>query len=247
MLIKYKFKRSYTTWGRYTVILTIFERLLVNMVNLRAVFTILLFSTLISAEMDAQFLGSGKKDPELIQFSGIIRNLEHRPIGHVNIVILNRNRGTTADGRGLFSFVVQPNDTILFSHVGHKSTLHVIPDTLDTDQYPSDIFMVSDTFRLAEVKIFPWKTYQEFKEDFIAMEMPTDDEQRAMKNIALIKTQIKMNDVTATPNMNFREVMQQQYNQLYYEGQYPYYTIFDPLRWAEFFNALKRGDFRRDD
>jgi hypothetical protein len=165
----------------------------------------------------------------------------------VNIVILNRSRGTTADGRGLFAFVVQPNDTILFSHVGYKSTLHVIPDTLETDQYPSDIFMVSDTFRLAEVKIFPWKTYQEFKEDFIAMEMPTDDEQRAMKNIALIKTQIKMNDVSATPNMNFREVMQQQYNQLYYEGQYPYYTVFDPLRWAEFFNALKRGDFRRDD
>jgi hypothetical protein len=97
------------------------------------------------------------------------------------------------------------------------------------------------------VKVFPWKTYQEFKEDFIAMEMPTDDEQRAMKNIALIKTQIKMNDVTSTPNMNFREVMQQQYNRLYYQGQYPYYTVFDPLRWAEFFNALKQGDFKKDE
>jgi hypothetical protein len=217
------------------------------MLNLRAVITILLFTTFISSEVDAQFLDPGARNPELIQFSGIIRNLEHRQIGHVNIIILNRNRGTTADARGLFAFVVEPNDTILFSHVGYKPTLHVIPDSLGTDQYPSDIFMVSDTFRLAEVKVFPWKTYQEFKEDFIAMEMPTDDEQRAMKNIALIKTQIKLNDVSATPNMNFREVMQQQYNQLYYQGQYPYYTIFDPLRWAEFFNALRQGDFKNDE
>lgn len=217
------------------------------MVNLRAVITLLILSTLISAEVDAQFLATSNRNPELIQFSGIIRNLEHQQIGHVNIIILNRNRGTTADERGLFAFVVQPNDTILFSHVGYKPTLHVIPDSLQTDQYPSDIFMVSDTFRLAEVKVFPWKTYQEFKEDFIAMEMPTDDEQRAMKNIALIKTQIKMNDAVSTPNMNFREVMQQQYNRLYYQGQYPYYTVFDPLRWAEFFKALKEGDFKKDE
>lgn len=213
--------------------------------HLRVVTIFFLFFTFSGNILSGQFL-SKKSDENLIQFSGIIRNLEHRPLGNVNIVITNKSEGTTADSRGLFSFVVQPNDTILFSHVGYKPTLHVIPDSLVTTHYPSDIFMVSDTFRLAEVKIYPWKTYQDFKEAFVAMEMPNDNEQRALKNIALIKTQIKMNDAVSTPNMNFREVMQQQYNQLYYEGQYPYYTIFDPLRWAEFFNALKNGDFRND-
>ncbi len=194
-----------------------------------------------------QFLTFDKNDEELIQFSGVIRNLEHRPLASVNIVILNRARGTTADRRGLFSFVVQPSDTILFSYLGYKPTIHIIPDSLGTDQYPSDIFMVSDTFQLSEVKIFPWKTYQEFKKEFIAMEMPTDNEERAMRNIALIKTQIKMNDHVASPNSNFREVMKQEYNQLYDQGQYPYYSVFDPMRWAEFFKALKKGDFRNDD
>jgi len=215
--------------------------------HLRVVAIIFILAFVNSLSVNGQLLGTNRKEENLVQFSGIIRNLEHRPVGHVNIVILNRNRGTTADGRGLFSFVVQPSDTVLFSHVGYKPTIHIIPDTLDYHQYPSDIFMVSDTFHLAEVKIFPWKTYQEFKDDFIAMQMPTDDEQRALKNIALIKTQIKVNDFNATPDMNFREVMQQQYNQLYYEGQYPYYTVFDPLRWAEFFNAMKRGDFKKSD
>lgn len=216
------------------------------MVHLREVIMLLILSVITAAPLNGQLFSDRQSQEELIQFSGIIRNLEHRPVGHVNIVVLNRSRGTTADSRGLFSFVVHPSDTVLFSHLGYKPTIHVIPDTLENDQYPSDIFLVSDTFQLAEVKVFPWKNYQEFKDDFIAMEMPTDDEQRAMKNIALIKTQIKINDVNATPTMNFREVMQQQYNKLYYEGQYPYYSVFDPLRWAKFFDALKRGEFKND-
>ena len=77
--------------------------------------------------------------------------------------------------------------------------------------------MVSDTFQLAEVRIYPWKTYQEFKEAFLALDLGDEDEERAYHNIALIKTQIKMNRDGATPNPNiaFREVMKQEYNQLY--------------------------------
>jgi hypothetical protein len=188
-------------------------------------------------------------DEDLVEFSGIVRDLQHRPLSFVNVINLNDRRGTTSDSRGMFSFVVRPQDTILFSHMGHKGTIHVIPDSLAGQQYPADIFMVSDTFQLAEVRVYPWKTYQEFKEAFLALDLPDDDEQRAYQNIALIKTQIKMNrhgDVPS-PNVNFREVMRQEYNQLYTAGQSPYYTIFDPLRWARFFESLKRGDFRQDD
>lgn len=188
-------------------------------------------------------------DNDLVQFSGIVRDLEHRPLPYVNIIIMNERRGTTTDRRGMFSFVVQPNDTILFSHMGHKATMHIIPDSLGGQQYPADIFMVNDTFQLAEVRIYPWKTYQEFKEAFLALDLPDDDEQRAYHNIELIKTQIRVNRDGATPNPNiaYREVMRQQYNQLYSAGQTPYYTIFDPMRWAKFFEALKRGDFKQED
>ena len=190
-----------------------------------------------------------KLDEHLVQFSGIIRDLQHRSLPHVNIIILSERRGTTSDDRGMFSFVVRPNDTILFSHMGHKGTIHVIPDSLGGQQYPADIFMVSDTFQLAEVRIYPWKTYREFKEAFLALDLPDDDEKRAYHNIALIKTQIKMNRYGTSPNPNiaFREVMKQQYNQLYSAGQTPYYTIFDPMRWAKFFKALKEGDFKEED
>jgi len=188
-----------------------------------------------------------QKGDDLIQFSGIIRNLQHQPLPHVNIIIINEKRGTTSDQRGMFSFVVRTNDTIYFSHMGYKPTIHIIPDSISGTQYPADIFMVGDTFKLAEVRIYPWKTYQEFKEAFIALDLPDDDQQRAYHNIALIKTQIKVNQGGPNPNINFREVMKQEHNQLYTAGQYPYYTIFDPLRWAKFFEALRRGDFKNDD
>ncbi len=202
-----------------------------------------------SVQVEAQRKKDSKTqlDEHLVQFSGMVRDLEHRPLPNVNIIILTERRGTTSDTRGMFSFVVRPSDTILFSHMGHKGTIHVIPDSLGGQQYPADIFMVSDTFQLAEVRIYPWKTYQEFKEAFLALELPDDDEQRAYHNIALIKTQIKMNDFGPSPNINFREVMKQQYNQLYTAGQTPYYTIFDPMRWAKFFEALKRGDFKQEE
>ena len=193
--------------------------------------------------------GQRKKDKEdeLVQFSGMVRDLRHTPLPNVNIIILSDRRGTTSDRRGMFSFVVRSNDTVLFSHMGHKGTIHIIPDSLGGQQYPADIFMVSDTFHLAEVRIYPWKTYHEFKEAFLALELPDDDQKRAYHNIALIKTQIRVNDFGASPNINYREVIKQLYNQLYTAGQYPYYTIFDPMRWAKFFESLKRGDFKQDD
>ncbi|MCP4313214.1 MAG: carboxypeptidase-like regulatory domain-containing protein [Bacteroidetes bacterium] len=215
----------------------------------RVLLILFMGSTLLLLECTVSY-GQRKIDPEdeLVQFSGFVRDLQHRPLHNVNIIILNERRGTTSDNKGMFSFVVRSNDTILFSHMGHKGTIHVIPDSLQGQQYPADIFMVSDTFHLAEVRIYPWKTYQEFKEAFLALELPDDDEQRAYHNIALIKTQIKMNrdGATASPTIAFRDVMRQEYNQLYTAGQSPYYTIFDPIRWAKFFESLKRGEFKDD-
>ena len=210
----------------------------------------LVLSGLLAGLSVTELKGQRLSDPEdeLVQFSGIVRDLQHRPLTQVHIIILTERRGTTSDNRGMFSFIVHPSDTILFSHMGHKGTIHVIPDSLAGQQYPADIFMVSDTFHLAEVRIYPWKTYQEFKEAFLALDLPDDDNERAYHNIALIKTQIKMNrdGATASPTIAFRDVMRQEYNQLYTAGQSPYYTIFDPMRWAKFFESLKRGDFKQD-
>jgi hypothetical protein len=41
--------------------------------------------------------------------------------------------------------------------------------------------------------------------------------------------------------------MQKQQQSLYYAGQTPPQNIFNPIAWAQFIEAWKRGDFKRKD
>jgi hypothetical protein len=182
---------------------------------------------------------------DIVQFSGVIRNLRSEPVPDVNIINITTRTGATSNERGMFSFVVGPSDSILFRSVGYKNTLVVIPDTLYTTQYPRDVYMLNDTIHLAEVKIFPWKTYEEFKVAFLNLELPDDDEKRAYKNIALIKAQLNM-DFEPDADLSFKNTMRQHYDKLYYAGQYPSIPILNPLNWAKFVEAIKRGDFKSD-
>ena len=189
---------------------------------------------------------SGQKD-DLIQFSGVIRNLKYEPVENVHIINVNEKTGTTSNRKGMFSFIVQPSDSIVFRSVGYKNTLVVIPDSVSSGHYPRDVYMLNDTIRLAEVKIFPWKSYEEFKVAFMNLELPQQKElERAYKNIALIQVQLNM-DFEPDANLSFKNAMKQQYEKLYYAGQYPSISILNPLKWAEFFKALKDGDFKNDD
>ena len=184
---------------------------------------------------------------QLVQLSGVVRNELLQPLKFVHIVILNKHRGTISDTRGMFSFVVEEHDTIMFSAVGYKHTGLIIPDTLESFNYPVDIVMETDTIEIAEVIILPWKTYAEFKQAFLAIELPDDDLQRAYKNLALITAQIHNTDIAPDAALNYQYHLREQYNQLYTKGQTPYYTIFNPLRWAEFFKYLEEGKFKNPD
>lgn len=184
------------------------------------------------------------QEEKLVQFSGVIRNLKYEAIPDVHIINISEKKGTTGNEEGLFSFIVEPSDSILFRCVGYKNTLVIIPDSLKDSHYPRDVYMLNDTIHLAEVKIFPWKTYQEFKVAFLKLDLPDDDIQRANKNMAIIKAQLNM-DFQPDADLSYKNMMQQRYDKLYYNGQYPSIPIFNPLNWAKFFSALKNGDFKQ--
>jgi len=191
-------------------------------------------------------LNSYAQDNQLIQFSGVIRNLKNEILPDVHIINIDLSTGTTSNEKGLFSFIVGPADSILFRAVGYKNTLVIIPDSIYQTHYPRDVYMLGDTVRFAELKIFPWKTYEEFKVAFLRLELKDDDDARATKNIAIIKAQLNM-DFEPNANLSYRYAMQQHYDKMYYAGQYPSMPIFNPLNWVKFFSAVKNGDFRRDE
>ncbi len=200
---------------------------------------------LITVVFSLFFLPGFSQEDTLIQFSGVIRNLKYEPVENVHIINLKKGTGTTSNLKGMFSFIVKPSDSILFRAVGYKNSLVVIPDSVGDTHYPRDVYLLNDTIRLAEVKIFPWKSYEEFKVAFINLEIPENDMQRAAKNIELIKAQLNM-DFEPNADLAFKNSMRQQYEKLYYAGQYPSISVLNPFNWIKFFEALKEGDFKQD-
>ncbi len=161
------------------------------------------------------------------------------------VLVLQNYHGAITNGYGNFSLVVEEQDSVLISAVGYKNRYLVVPQNLPTKFYYKDIVLRMDTLAIAEAQIYPWKTYEDFKEAFVNLKLPTDDMERARRNIALIRTQIIM-DHEPSARANFQYIMEKQYQQTFTQGQFPSYQILNPFAWAKFFKALKHGDFKYD-
>ncbi len=191
-----------------------------------------IFTFLAPGELSAQ-------DP--LQVSGIIRDEDKKPLPYAHIISINRNEGTISDEKGMFSFIAYPNDTIRFTTMGYKPHKIVIPEDTDEVHYPVDISLQRDTVALEEVKIFPWQTYEEFKEVFLELDLPTDDYDRAMANIALIKLWIELDD-SPDPAASYANVMRRHHQSHRYAGQLPSMNLLNPIAWGRFIQALRDGE-----
>jgi hypothetical protein len=185
------------------------------------------------------------QDKKLVQLSGRVADELLRPLPFAQILILNNYRGALTNNYGNFSLVVEESDSILVSAVGYKNRYLEIPANLPSNFLNIEVIMRMDTLVIAEARIYPWKTYEEFKEAFVNLNLPTDDMEKARRNIALIRTQIIM-DNEPSARANFQYIMEQQYQQTFIQGQLPTYQLFNAFAWAKFFKALRRGDFKSD-
>ena len=186
----------------------------------------------------------------LVQWTGVVRNELLQPIPFAHVIVQKDFRGTVSDPQGMFTIITFPRDTLLISCVGYKLRKIPVPSLSyeDSRHYIKDVIMEEETIMLSEVMIFPWKTYREFKEAFIALELPEDDLQRAYRNIAVLQEQIynAIASRTASPTANFRDAMNSRTNRMMtYGHMYPTYSITNPIAWAQFFQALRNGDFQK--
>jgi hypothetical protein len=185
------------------------------------------------------------QDKKLIQLSGRVTDELLKPLPFAQILVLDNYRGAITNIYGNFSLVVEESDSILISAVGFKNKYWEIPENLLSNFLNIEVTLRIDTLVIAEARIYPWKTYEDFKEAFVNLKLPTDDMEKARRNIALIKTQIIM-DHEPSARANFQHIMEQQYQQTFMQGQLPSYQLLNPFAWAKFFKALKRGDFKSD-
>ncbi len=220
---------------------------------MRVISFLLLGWLLLSAEAQAQ---NQRKQADLIQLSGVVAtNDTIQPIPYCNMFITNRGFGTLTDFDGFFSIVVNRGDSILFSHQGFQSDYFVVPDTLEKHHYSMVMLLVSDTVLLPTTEVFPWPSKEQFKEYFLAMEVPMDDLDRAQRNLA-IETMREQAMAMGYDAKEIGDFVIDNYNNQYYNagryygangGQAILSSLTNPFAWAEFFKAIKRGDFNKND
>lgn len=202
---------------------------------------LILFSVFISA------LAFSQQDEDLIQFSGVVITGDSlSPVPFTNVLIEQSNRGTMTDYYGYFSFVAQKGDSVLFSAVGFQKSRFVIPDSLESNKYSLIQIMVQDTIELQPAVVYPWPTREQFKEAFLALEVPDTDADRAARNLARADMIARMDAAMPSGGETFKYSMQEYQSQIYYAGQAPPQNIFNPLAWAKFIEAWKRGDFKSE-
>lgn len=183
------------------------------------------------------------QEKKLVQLSGKVMDELMRPLPYAHVLVMNSYRGAITNNYGNFSLVAEENDSVLISSVGYKTKYIVVPDDLPDQFMNMDIVLQADTLFLNEAVIYPWRTYEDFKRAFLSLDLPNRDLENARRNIALIRTQIIL-DNEPNARANFQYVMEQQYKETFTQGMYPTYRLLNPFNWAEFFRALKRGDFR---
>lgn len=188
------------------------------------------------------------QNPErkIIQFSGVILDGDSlQPVPFSTIIITQRHTGTTADANGIFSFAAQEGDSIKFTSIGFDDAYFVIPDTLLTNKYSLIQLMTSDTILLRTHMVYPWPSKEQFKEEFMNTRIPTDDLDRANANLAQAEMRERMQNMPASGSENFKYENYQRNIQTYSNGQYPSWSILNPIAWAQFIKAWDNGDFKK--
>jgi len=185
---------------------------------------------------------------QLIQFSGLVldgTNDELLPVPYSNILVKDQGRGTYTDFSGFFSLVVQQGDVIEFSAIGYKTAQFIIPDTLIDDRYSFVQLMTKDDINLPEAVVFPWPSREHFKLEFLALDVTSEMQQRALENVASENLARARSTVAVDGQESAGFYLRQQAKQYYHYGQAPPMNIFNPIAWKDFFDAWKNGDFKK--
>ena len=205
---------------------------------------LLLFTLFASYTAFAQY--DEDENNKLVQFSGVVVTADSlRPLPFSHIIVQGTRRGTVSDYFGFFSFVAEKGDVIVFSSLGFKKAYYRIPDTLSGHRYSLIQVMQKDTILLSETVIYPWPSPAQFKEAFLNLDPPTDDYDRAIRNLTLAELKERGEAMPMDGSMNYRNYINNVSNKLYYAGQLPPNNLLNPIAWSKFIKSWQNGDFSR--
>jgi CarboxypepD_reg-like domain len=204
---------------------------------------IFIFALIIPVGVRAQF--ESYKD-SVVQLYGVVMTADSlRGIPAVSVVIKGTTRGTMTSDQGVFSIVVLKGDEVEFTSIGYKPRLVTIPRNLDGNQQSMIQLMVQDTVYLPATIIKRRPTREQFERDFVNAKIPDDNQEIARQNTNDATRRALMAVYPSDGREATNYYLRQNANKAYYAGQTPPQNIFNPLAWAEFIKAWKRGDYKK--
>jgi hypothetical protein len=188
------------------------------------------------------------RDSNLIQFSGLLLSSDSiYPIPFAFIHAKNKPYGTYSNLEGYFSFVARAGDTIQFNHVEFKNSYMIIPDTLKDHKYSVVKLLTKDTVFFEGAMIVAMPPRATFDHLFATKEIPNDDVQRAKENLEREAIREQAGSMSGADASEAYRYMARSYalKSYYAGGQLPPMNLMNPFAWAQFFEAWKRGDYKR--
>ena len=188
----------------------------------------------------------GVKKDTVVQLYGVVMTADSlQAIPGASVIVEDKGRGTFTNDQGVFSIVVLKGDKVRFSVVGFKDKIIDIPDNIPGNQYSVIQLMVTDTAYLPATIIRARPSRAQFERDFINTDIPADQLEIARQNTNEATRRILLATLPAdgreAVNMQFR----QQAVKYSYMWQQPPVNLLNPMAWADFIQAWKRGDFRK--
>ena len=181
----------------------------------------------------------------VVQLYGVVMSADSlKALPSVSIVVKGRNQGTISSEQGVFSIPILRGDVIEFTSVGYKPKLVTIPKNLEGNQQSMIQLMVEDTVYLPATIIKKRPTREEFERDFVNTKVPDDEQEIARQNLSERNLRALMAAYPRDGREATNYYLKQNAQKYYSAGQLPPQNIFNPLAWAEFIKAWKRGDFK---
>jgi hypothetical protein len=204
---------------------------------------LLLFITLLIGAFTAS---AQKSNENIIQINGVVMTADSlRAVPYVTVAVKNKNRGVESEYNGVFSIVCYKGDTLEFSSLGFRPKEFVVRKDLQGQFFSVIQLMVQDTFYLPETIIRPLPSKEGFDYAFTHWHIPNDQYEMARKNTDAYMLRALAATLPKDGHEAQSVLLAQQARDAVYYGQQKPMNILNPLAWAEFFDAWKRGDFRK--
>ena len=184
---------------------------------------------------------------QVVQVSGLVVTGDSlSPLPYCTVFRSRDRRGTMTDARGFFSLPALTGDTLEFSSVGYVSQQAVIPEGGELARVNLVQPMGRDTVAMKDAFVYPWPSRERFRQDFLALGLPNQGLDPAWDSpMDPMDVYDRLSEVGRDGQSTSSEALAAQAQQVGYAGQAPPVNLLNPVAWAQFLQALKSGDLRR--